>query len=69
MTGQGAGASAAAAFARPAVRIAAFVIGLCVVFGITFGIGRAVGPWDLDTAPSHDTHQIEQTTEVRHDDH
>ncbi|GAA3949716.1 hypothetical protein [Gordonia caeni] len=67
MSGPGAGASAA--FTRPAVRIAVFVVGLCVVLGITFGIGRAVGPWDLDTAPTHDTHQNEQTTEVRHDGH
>lgn len=65
----GPGVRVSAAFTRPAVRITAFVVGLCAVFGITFGIGRAVGPWDLDTAPTHDTHQIEQTTEVRHDGH
>lgn len=55
--------------ASPAVRISVFVAGLCVVFGAAFGIGRAVGPWDVDTAPAHETHQIEQTTEVHHDGH
>ncbi|WP_175284100.1 hypothetical protein [Gordonia neofelifaecis] len=40
---------------RPGVRIAAFAAGLAVVFGATFGIGRAVGPWDTDPQPSHGT--------------
>ncbi|GAA4752071.1 hypothetical protein MUG78_05375 [Gordonia alkaliphila] len=63
----------------PVARIGAFVAGLLAVFGIAFGVGVAVGPWDVDTAPSHSTHQQESpqqgspqqhvTTEVPHDGH
>ena len=41
--------------ARPGVRIAAFAVGLAAVFGVAFGIGVAVGPWDEAPAPSHGT--------------
>ena len=41
------------ALSRPAVRISAFAAGLAVVFGALFGVGRAVGPWDVDPAPAH----------------
>lgn len=58
----------------PVARIGAFVAGLLAVFGIAFGIGAAVGPWDVDTAPAHSTHQPgnpqqDVTTEVPHDGH
>ncbi|MFM9378908.1 hypothetical protein [Gordonia sp. VNK21] len=43
---------------RPMVRIGVFTAALAVVFGALFGIGRAVGPWDVDDAPSHGTHQM-----------
>ncbi|GAA4670828.1 hypothetical protein [Gordonia humi] len=49
-----------AALSRPGVRVAAFAAGLAAVFGLLFGIGRAVGPWDTDPAPSHghsETHE------------
>ncbi|WOC12062.1 hypothetical protein [Gordonia sp. MP11Mi] len=41
------------ALSRPGVRIAAFVAGLAAVFGLAFGIGHAVGPWDTDPTPGH----------------
>ncbi|AZG46433.1 hypothetical protein [Gordonia insulae] len=34
-------------------RVAGFVIAMVAVFGIAFGVGRAVGPIDGDT-PTHD---------------
>ena len=44
------------ALSSPAVRIAAFVAGLAVVFGALFGVGRAVGPWETtDPQPAHGT--------------
>lgn len=41
------------ALSRPGFRIAAFVVGLAAVFGLAFGIGRTLGPWDVDPAPEH----------------
>ena len=41
------------ALSRPGVRIAAFVVGLAAAFGLAFGVGRAVGPWDSDPTPDH----------------
>ena len=43
----------------PAARIATFLVGLTVVFGAAFGLGRAVGPIgssDRDTDPVHTEH-------------
>ncbi|MFW0794324.1 hypothetical protein AAFP30_10975 [Gordonia sp. CPCC 205515] len=37
-------------------RIAGFAVGLAAVFGIAFGIGHAVGPWDhAPWAPTTET--------------
>ena len=44
------------ALSRPGVRITAFAAGLAVVFALAFGIGRAVGPWDTQPAPTHSVH-------------
>lgn len=41
------------ALSKPAVRISAFAAGLAVVFGALFGVGRAVGPWDVEQTPTH----------------
>ncbi|MCF3938158.1 hypothetical protein [Gordonia tangerina] len=42
----------------PAYRIAAFVAALAAVFGIAFGVGRAVDPWAGDAPlPASGTHQ------------
>lgn len=35
------------------MRIAAFAAGLAVIFGVMFGVGQAVGPWDQDPQPTH----------------
>lgn len=51
-----------------AARIGLFGAGLAVVFGAAFGIGRAVGPWDVDTAPSHSDPQV-TTGQEHHGDH
>ena len=43
----------------PSARIATFLVGLTVVFGATFGLGRAVGPVgssDGDRDPVHTEH-------------
>lgn len=41
-----------------AYRVGGFVVALIAVFAITFGVGRAVGPWSEDTPPTHPgTHQ------------
>ncbi|WP_143965872.1 hypothetical protein [Gordonia zhaorongruii] len=56
---------------RPGVRIAAFVTGLAAVFGLLFGVGRAVGPWDSDPAPAH-SHLVgdeHPTTDSQMDEH
>ena len=56
------------ALARPAVRLAAFAAGLAVVFGVMFGIGTAVGPWDVDTTPSHGDHSTgDHSTDTVHE--
>ena len=53
----------------PAARIGVFVAGLLAVFGIAFGVGSAVGPWDVDPAPSHSVQHNDIETEVSHDGH
>lgn len=43
----------------PSARIATFLVGLTVVFGAAFGLGRVVGPIgssDGDTDPVHTEH-------------
>lgn len=46
---------------RAAVRIGVFAAGVLAVFGIAFGVGTAIGPWDVDTTPSHGEHQTTHT--------
>lgn len=42
----------------PAYRIAGFLAALVAVFGIAFGVGRAVDPWAGDPpVPTPGTHQ------------
>ncbi len=54
-------------------RIGLFVAGLAVIFGAAFGIGAAIGPWDLDTAPSHSEHPVtthsDTTVQENHGEH
>lgn len=53
-------------------RIAGFVAALAVVFAIAFGIGHAVGPWDIPSAPHHQVHEHSDegpAHDEQHDEH
>lgn len=44
-----------------ATRLAAFVVGLAVVFAAALGAGRAFGPDEVEEPAAHDTHAEEET--------
>ncbi|MFT3716592.1 MAG: hypothetical protein QM774_11805 [Gordonia sp. (in: high G+C Gram-positive bacteria)] len=52
--------TATPALQRPAIRLAAFAAGLAVIFAAAFGIGRALGPWDVESPAPHQGHATMQ---------
>lgn len=67
-----------AALSRPAVRIGLFATAAVAVFGIAFGVGQVVGPWDTGAGNGgeHPAVSVEHgpsggsnSGEVSHDSH